>query len=262
MVQVRNGRLSVDVAGAPVGEVLAALGRAGGFRTAAVGPLDAAVEARFTDLPLVEGIHRLFSGHSVAIVYRGPPSGSHAGFSPAVDEVWLLESEKPEGGPAVAAAEPVERAVPTSPVARADGTDMLERTPGLAQAVTAGVLGRLLAGEPDPEGRKQLVGVLGRLGGEAAAEVLAGALGDPDPDVRRVAVESLGNSDNPAAVRGLGRALIGDPDPELRRLAVEWVAQREGEMARALLLVATEDPDPEVRQAARESLAAAGLEEQ
>ncbi len=62
-VEVTGGLLTLDADGAPLAEVLRAIGQAGGFEVVLRGGFRAPVRESFADRPLEDVIRRLVAGH-------------------------------------------------------------------------------------------------------------------------------------------------------------------------------------------------------
>jgi hypothetical protein len=90
---VNAGRLTLQTSGAPLAEVLRAIGEAGSFRVVLRGKFAERVNRSFTDEPLEVAIRRLVDGHSVMALRDDPDPASGA---PDLAEIWVME--KPGAG--------------------------------------------------------------------------------------------------------------------------------------------------------------------
>ena len=88
-VTVGEGRLSLNVRDAPLGDVLRLIGQEAGLKVHLDGQFRTTITTTFTGLPLESGIRRLTRGHSSSFAYGPPP---HPGRTGRLTEIWIIES--------------------------------------------------------------------------------------------------------------------------------------------------------------------------
>lgn len=286
--QVEDGWLTLEPGGAPLGEVLDAIGAAGDFRVTVRGSLAQNVERGFVNAPLEEAIRALVAGHSLIVLRAAPAAGAAIG-----DVTEIRVGANPD---AVAQAAPVDVAEDAALV-ETDGEDSaelarLEREEAYRQAVrdyvpptpeeltealsapdtkerviavpkvgvlspveAIAVLEDALADEQDALVRSRAVAVLTRLEGQDADRMLRQrALEDDDAELRTQAINAIASSRGERAVNVLARAMRRDPDPEVRLSAVRALGRIDGAWTRNYLARAARSLDPELRKAAEEAL--------
>ena len=178
VVIVEGGRLTVDVRGAELADVLLQVGEAAGFHLTITGELGL-VTAAFSGRTVEDGLRRLVQDHEMMLVYR-PVSGEPA----KLMEVQVFASAPGRGA---AAAAGTRDAAPRGAV--------IGEITGLVRArdVERGVprLAELLATSSDLVVRGRAVWGLRMLGGPAAAGALTRALRKDAPFVRGQAALAL-----------------------------------------------------------------------
>lgn len=113
----------------------------------------------------------------------------------------------------------------------------------------AHLLEERIRGDAAPEVRQAAVERLAELRGDAALDVLVGALGDPEPPVRAASMRALATF-GASAVPALRRVLDGN-DPVAARAALAALSLSPAPSARAALVeVADEHPDAELQRLA------------
>jgi len=253
-VAVREGLLSVNLRGAPIADVLLAIGTQAGFEVIIRGDLSAPVTWSFTDLPLDKGIRRLLDDSSLIMVYA--PSRGRAEPRPLLKVIALGAS-----GNAAAGTASLTRTMPgnntevsqeTVSVSLSDDReDRLRAVQRLAivpdAAATKG-LTLLLSQDDDPLIRQIAAIALGNVGGAHAQAALMAALQDEDGLVRERAIQALAKWGS-EAVASLVKTLMEDPDPAVRRQAALGLGRMSGVGALVALQAAQADPDYAVRQA-------------
>jgi HEAT repeats len=288
-VEVANGLITLHADGAPLAEVLRAIGEAGGFRVVLRGDFASPVRESFADQPLEDAIRRLVEGHSVVMLHEG--SGAAPGEA-ALAELRVIENPAQT---AVVDATSADSGRDKGDVARDDGADEppidreafrlahLDAAPptreeilldladpdqaarvaavpkvgSLAPGAAIGILSGVFAEEGDPLVRSRAVAALARLEAPDARGLLrAQALGDDGPGLRMQALNALASSSGERAVNVLGQALRQDPEPEVRVTAVRALGRVGGDWARLALERATRDQDREISVAAEQALAA------
>ena len=283
-VALDHGLLRLQVRDAPLDDVLRVIADQAGFRLKLKGDVSAPVTWHFAGVPLEEGLRRLAGRYGVVLNYA---TGDDGPGDPELAEVIVLGT--PNGRVATYVPK-----VPLAPLERVyeglETRDRLSRLklvrtmaspeddPAIADLVT------ILADEDDTVVRRMAVIALGKIGGEAALDVLAAALDDPDPVIRRQAVRALALlgeaadaallgalKDDQAPVRvqaaralatmrsdevvyALRDLLIDDPEPAVRLRAVLSLEQQDSALARTALGYAVDDPDTAVKEAAARAL--------
>jgi hypothetical protein len=289
--EVLGGLLTLRADGAPLAEVLRAIGRAGGFEVALRGTLAAPVSASFADRPLEDAIRGLVAGHS--LVVRRDPAAAAA----ALTEILVIENPavagsdhatpdarpEPEVAPDDAAEAAAEDAAGelmdreafrlantgTPPPTREDILFELDdpdqsarvaavpKVGALAPRAAVNVLAGVLAAEEDPLVRSRAVAALTRLDAPGARGLLrARALDDDDPGLRMQALNALAASSRDRSVNVLAQALRQDPEPRVRAAAIRALGRLGGDWSRRILERAARDLDPATSLAAEQALAA------
>jgi hypothetical protein len=236
-VTVGEGRLSVNLRGAPLADVLRLIGQEARLKVNLDGQFRTPITGIFTGLPLETGIRRLTQGHTSTFAYAPAPYPGHAA---RLTEIWVIESS-PAVGPA-AQADPRARAMRLASVGslgrRQDDGAVAE-------------LSRILAQDPDPVVRGRAALALSRPRDARATPALTAALGDQHSSVRIQAVYGLRRVEGEAAAEALGRVLLSDPDPSVRRVAASALASlRDAAAGWALGNAMSADGDASVRRAA------------
>jgi HEAT repeats len=287
-VAVSDDRLTLHADGAPLAEVLRAIGEAGAFEVVLRGAFVTPVRESFADRPLEDAILHLVEGHSVVLRRDDPEPVSGAA---ALAEIRVIENpalaasegagaDEPASGAAEAAAndagqEPLDReafrlANLGKPPPTREGillelgdSDQAERVAAvpkvgsLAPQAALDILAGVFAEEDDPLVRSRAVAALTRLEGPAARGLLrARALEDEDAELRMQALNALARSSGDRSINVLAQALRDDPAPAVREAAIEALGRVGGDWARRSLERAMRDPDPRVSQAAEQALAA------
>ena len=228
-----GGKLSVDVAGAPLWDVLDAVSLATGIEVAGADQLDEIVSARFTQVELLEALKQLLArvNHVIAGDGSEPTSGRGT-------RVTVLG----RGGPFVPRTSAVTAAPFVALVTHAMSRPMKELLPTVADAGHPSRLEALTAlvegGSEDP----------------IVLSVLREALRDADPAFRAYSIQALAARGDAGAMDVL-RQLFRTADPSTRVMIVESVAYTQA--GTDLLREALADSDDTVRTAAAGFLAQA-----
>jgi HEAT repeats len=289
-VRVEDGRLTLNPVGAPLAEVLDAIGAAGDFTVTVRGELAEPVHQVLTDEPLEEAVRALVGAHSLVVLRAAPAAGATVG---AISGIRVRANPD-----AVAEAEAQDVAEDAASQAEAGGEDSaeltrLEREDAYRQAVrdyvpptpeeltealrapdaedriiavpkvgvlepgeAIAVLERALAEDQDALVRSRAVAALTRIEGQDADRMLRQrALEDGDAELRAQAVNAVASSRGERSVNVLARALREDPDREVRLAAVRALGRIDGDWTRNYLARAARTLDPELRKAAEEALA-------
>jgi HEAT repeats len=290
---VNAGQLTLHTEGAPLAEVLRAIGEAGSFRVVPRGEFAEPVNRSFTDEPLDDAIRRLVEGHSVVILHNDPDPATGAADvaeirvieNPARAASEAADTESKAADPQMSYSEPdVATEETTDPVAMEEEyrqgvfdytpptkDDLLLELdePDAAARVAAipkvgalrpeeaiGVISHVFSSEEDATVRSRAVAALTRLDGTGSRGLLRErALEDEDPGVRMQALNALASSRGDRAINVLAQALRQDPEPRVRMNAIRALGRIGGDWARRYLEGAARDLDPEVSLAAEQALA-------
>lgn len=285
-VTIEQGRLSLAAEGAPLAEVLQAIGEAGGFVVVLRGDLGQPVERTIEDQPLEDALQVLAQGHTIII--------KHVSDSIALSELRVIASRS--AAPTPLAARPAPEAAPVEAPAETGsddrpggltkreafrlanrgmpapteddirlalaGQDQAERVAAIPRvgalmpADALGVLEDVLAQDEDSLVRSRAVAALTRFeSGNAGGLLQAAALNDGDADIRMQAINALAAS--PEAQRrtaAFARALRNDPDPKVRRSALLAMQRVGGDWGRSYLERIASGLEPELRRIADRAL--------
>jgi hypothetical protein len=243
VVSVDGGRVTVDVQGAPLEEVLGQIAARGGFRLKTAGPLGP-VTIAFANLSLERALRRLVRDHELMLVYGAAPAGEGSRLvEVSVFAASPSRSAQDRPGPAAVR----ERAALFSEI------DRLGRERGAPR------LAELLRGAPDPSVRARAATTLGRVGGAEAAAALTAALSDQTPSVRIQAAHALRSAEGPRAIPAIGDVLLSDPDVSVRRAAVRILGTLPDPAATAALSRAAADSDAQIRHDVSRTLQRRGV---
>jgi bilin biosynthesis protein len=266
---VTDDLLTLHAAGAPLGEVLRAIGTAGAVEVVLRGTFATPVRESFAGRPLEDAILHLVEGHSVVLLRDDPDPASGAG---ALAEIRVIEN------PDLAASDDATPDAPSAAgaeVARDDAADEsaleddTDEPPMDREAFRLANLGvppptrediLLELGDPDQAARVAAVPLVGSLARGAAVDILSDVFAEEDDTtVRSRAVAVLTRLDGPAARRLLRERALGDDDPGLRMQALNALASSSGERAVNVLGQALrDDPEPKVRIGAVRALGRVG----
>ena len=236
VVMVKGERLTVDLRGAELTDVLQQVADAAGFHLTTTGELGHVTMA-FNARTVEDGLRRLVQDHEMMLVYG--PAGRNAG--PAV----LVEVQVFASGSARGTA-----AGPRLPTPRA-GRWPSARSPGWCARATlsAGCRGSPSSWPRLPIRlvRRRAVWGLSMLGRPAATGALSGALRDEAPIVRGQAARAARRAASGEAIQALSSVLGSDPDVSVRREAARALAALGTPEADAALSAAAGDSDQLVR---------------
>ena len=243
VVMAKGGRLTVDLRGADLADVLRQVAEAAGFHLTTTGELGL-ITAAFSARTVEDGLRRLVQDHEMMLVYR--PAGKSAGAA-VLMEVQVFSSTPGRGAAAAPGARDAE-----------GGAAAIGEITGLVRARDAerGVprLAELLATSSDSVVRGRAVWGLSMLGGPAATGALSGALRDEAPFVRGQAALALRRAAGAEAIPALSGVLASDPDVSVRRAAARALSSLGTPEAVAALSAVADDSDQLVRDEARRAM--------
>lgn len=241
LVDVRGGRVTVDLRDAELEDVLEQIAARAGFRLEIAGELGS-VTVAFRGLPLEHALRRLAQEHGLMLVYSAAGDGRA--------ETRLLEVEVFATYRARAAS----GAAPgTSERDAALGEiNRLAFLPNKEEAVSQ--LAELLRTASDAAVRARAVWALGKTRAARAALELATPLSDREPQVRVQAAYALRRVEGRRAIPALGDLLLGDPDVMVRRAAARMLGMLPDSASTSALSMAAGDADASVRQAVSRAL--------
>ena len=284
-VEVARGLLTLHADGAPLAEVLRAIGQAGGFEVVLRGGFATPVRESFADRPLEDVIRRLVAGHSMIVVHEAPDPASGV---PALAKIRVVENRSAATAgsaqpPAAVAAEAQPDDAGDETIGRASLCEGRRRVPPLTgddlvfevgeSCLAARATAAPKAGSPasraaietasrafangDATARSRAVATLTRLEGPDARRLLRErALADDHLDLRTQALNTLARSEGERAINVLAQALRQDPEPKVRINAIRALGRLGGDRARRTLERAARDLDPAIGAAAERALAA------
>jgi hypothetical protein len=249
---VESGRLSGQLNGVPLAEVLRLLAGAVPLTVIARGPLpETPVTATLAGVDLEAAVKRLLRGHAYLLVYveEGVPSGPPL---QRLAEIVILPASQPDP-PVPVAARPA-APVPAAPAADARAA-AAKPSPELAALAHAALWGASAEERADAIEAVAYEGAAGTPG-DSVPVVLTAALSDPDEGVRARALEALKDTVDAEALplAELAWMAIEDGSPARRIQALELLAERAETEAAGPLRQALADPEAEVRERARELL--------
>lgn len=252
-VSADGARVSLEVAGVPLGAVLERLAIEAGFALTMRGSLDEPVTLRLQDEPIERALARLLDGQPYAMRHDSTGAADLAR-APA----WLVVVDRPDGEPTVPRAD-ADPAQASPQRLTPDDQEQLRTIRALrrgdpVEAVRP--LSALLRTAANPRVRQSALAALAEIDAATALRAVRSALGDGDPAVRQQALRQLVEFDPGAAARKLAEILQGHVDPATRAFAADALAGDTSADARTALWAAARDPHPLVRAAAEQALGA------
>lgn len=249
-VQLRNGLLTLDARGAPLGEVIRAIGEESGFKTAIEGVVDTPVERSLVAIPLETGLRYLLDDVPHVMFYPLPKDGES---SRQLREIRLYgrEPETAQLPPFASESDAVMPPISAEPGARMRAIRESARSTDQG-AISS--LGRVLHEDDDPGMRGLAARELGEIGGDSALPALQSALEDTEESVRIRAIRALAQIDSDRATRLLGEMLLEGPERRSRMMAAWALGNRGGPVAESYLEEALEDSDELIRQGVEHAL--------
>ena len=240
VLRAEGDRMMLKATDAPLREVLTEIVNQTGIRIIIHGELDGVLCADFSDLPLDEGLKRLFKEFNYVFIYD--PGKGKAGTS-SVKEV-IIYSKKGESSKGSSELRVITRQ-------GQDSEEVIE-SPEVKEAPIESIATALE--DEDPEVREEAVDRLGESEDDLAlARLTEVLLKDKDSDVRESAAEALGEIGDTRATGALIQALR-DSDPGVRESAVDALSQIGGDRVIEPLMRVLEDEDEDVREAAVDAL--------
>lgn len=281
--RIEDGLLTLQADGAPLADVLRAIGAAGAFPVLIRGEVDALVSASLVEQPLETAIRQLVGTHTLILIHSD--SALELGAS-GLAEIRVIENR---GAAPAQDAEPQPEVADDNDVANdphldrasfrearggmppptkddvlfeldepapADRVAAVPKVGSLPRREAIELISYVLSNDADTTVRSRAVAALTRLDGTDARGLLRErALGDDDPGLRMQALNALASSRGERAVNVIGQALREDPEPKVRMSAIRALGRVGGDWARRSLERAARDPDPAISTAAEEALA-------
>jgi len=258
LVEVINGRLTVQLEDVSLPNLLEMVAQKTGARILLHGPADETVSMTFQKVPLEEGLRRLLGERNAAYFYSSQSKGVAKSPDVILKEVLIF------GTGAGASSEirvfTVSQSSSDQGNWRAVGTIAKDANGpsggGEYDPVIAGLAKQLLE-EKNAESRKEAAENLGETWDENAATPLTEALfQDPDSNVRAAAAKALGETWNEHVVVPLTEAMLQDSSAAVREAAAQALGKTWSESAVLPLIDALAyDSDALVREQAARGLA-------
>jgi hypothetical protein len=240
-VDWRNGRLSVEGAGASLVQVLTEVARQTGLSVQGADSLRHSTNTHFVNLPLNDALGQLLANVNFALVER------RCGRNGRCLTLIILGERSPE-----MAAEHQQASAPqTESTVAAD--ERLRQVYRAAENGDLDALQQAVSGDHDDATRAVALDLLGQKDPGTAAALALGAATSSDLGRRVMGLQELGSVDSPGAVKVLREAL-GDSDEGIRQTALAALAQQPSVAARHLIRQAAADADPIIRTLAENLL--------
>ncbi len=243
-IRVEQGRVTVNIVGVSLEEVLRAISAQSRIRVVLHGSRPDTLSVAFQAVPLDEALRRLIQANFL-LLYG--PDGN-------VAEVWVWRA--PDARSVAGASEPLDSLIET--LEGAEPTQRRRAVLALGESADAQVvepLAKALEEDDAPQVRQAAVAALEKLQGPQALTALAAAASDDsDQTVRLNAVKALARRGGPEAIDPLTQALQEDVEPSVRYEALVRLADVDDDGVRDALQQALEDPEEFIRKKAEEIL--------
>jgi len=285
LVEIAAGRMTAELAEAPLATVLEIIAKKTGALIFLHGSAEETVTVEFRQQPLEEGMRRILRGKNAAYFYAAKSSAPGKAALLALSEVRIfglsgsvseqatifaatqsgMEIRGPRGmvESAHKATDPLTAELARRLLEAKDSQARKEAAAALARVsdpAALGALGQALTEDAEASVRAAAADALGKTWDEDAVAPLAQAvLGDSSASVREAAARALGATWSEYAVSSLTMALANDPAAMVREQAARALAQTAGEEAvQALTQALTQDPRWFVRDGVASALGAIG----
>lgn len=245
---LRDGRVTLEAARAPLAAVIEAIAAQAEFEAIMTGDLDLPTTISLNDAPLPVALDALLRGIDRFIVYA--PARPDAA-QRVLQRLWLFApSAAPPGEAAVADVEPL--------FEHLDHEDARIRSEALLRLAGAGGataevldhLGAALKNDNDALARSRAAIALGKLADRRALSLLESALEDEHRTVRLQATHALAQIGGEGATGLLGDILLHSSESAQRVVAAAGLWRQDTEQAQRFLDAVADDSDQQVRAAA------------
>jgi hypothetical protein len=240
MLTVQGDQISAQLEGVPLRDVLAELAQQTQIEfLIPKGDAQRPITAKFSDLPLQEGIKRLLEGSNYVLLTEAP--SSQTGKQPRIKQIRVLsagaEYTKIKGRADTAKAPGGDAATPSGNAEAGSGLD-----------------------SDDPQERIAALEALVKAHGDVVDDTIMPTLlesfqEDPSGDVRYAALQFIYSTEGKMPVEQLSHAATQDTDPRIRSEALRGLAVTMTDDSLATVRQGLQDPDPQVRNEAQRALA-------
>jgi len=245
-----NGRLSVTADGAPLAKVLKAVASSCDLEARGIGGLDRPVQAKFSGLPLRDGITKLMGKINYALLEASTTQRGH---------LVLMVFDRSSGSMTQAAAEKSGKgAKPKKPN---PDEETIRRVTRLQESAKNGQeeAVRKAATDSDPAVQAVALELLAKQDPGKATDIAVNCVHSEDPNQRITGVQTLADIDDPKSASALG-SVLKDNNTGVRESAVAALGSQTGSEAIGYLTQATQDPDPNIETMALDFLSQRGRE--
>ncbi len=255
--ELHDGLLTLRAEGAPLVDVIRAIGEQAGFETLVYGDLDDELTRTLSGVALETALRQLLSDVSNVIRFERVPTRR-----PTEVSLYADEERARRGAAAERSRLPITSR--TLDQERAAGIAETRVRAGAGDAQATAELGQLLSDDADPAIRGEAATALGEIGDDTAVDALQVGAQDEEQQVRIRSIRALAGIVNDPSTQVLADVLLNHPDTRTRLLAVWALDQHGTPLARSYLEAAQADADDQVREAALRTRgdAAAALETQ
>jgi HEAT repeat protein len=254
-VEWKNGKVSVDVEGAPLSQVIQEVARKTGTGVIGLSALQGVVYVHFKDLDLAQAFQELLWEANYALINRMPSRlGNASGpallvvFGGEGSELPLLSMDALASAGRKAERLPQAPPVPATEEAK---TAQEKRLAAVAAASSSGDMGELLKAlsDADPLVQAAALNALTQRDPSAATEALVKEAKSDKPLQRLQALQHLDQSGlaDDATLLPLLHDAMSDSDPEVSSYAIRTLGDRGGSVAVDYLRQAFSSPDPATR---------------